>query len=37
MADDAVEMLNNYGFKAIRLESGFPEWMMNNLTVEQNT
>lgn len=37
MAYDAVEMLNNHGFKAIRLETGFPEWKVNGLPVEQST
>lgn len=37
MAYDAVKLLKQHGFKANRLESGFPEWMMNNLPVEQNT
>ncbi|MGF1670716.1 MAG: ArsR/SmtB family transcription factor [Balneolaceae bacterium] len=37
MAYDAVELLNNHGFKAFRLESGYPEWMMENLPVEQST
>lgn len=34
MADDAVEMLNNSGFNAARLASGFPEWQMQGLPVE---
>lgn len=36
MADDAVKLLKQHGFKASRLETGFPEWMMNDLPVEQN-
>lgn len=31
MADDAVEILNEYGFKAKRLEIGFPEWEAQGL------
>ncbi len=35
MAYDAVELLNNHGFKAFRLETGFPEWKVKGLPVEQ--
>lgn len=35
MADDAVELLNNHGFKAARLETGFPEWKVKGLPVDQ--
>ncbi|MCC5940893.1 MAG: ArsR family transcriptional regulator [Balneolaceae bacterium] len=35
MADNAVEMLINHGYKAVRLESGFPEWKSKGLPVEQ--
>lgn len=31
---DAVEMLRSRGFKAFRLEDGFPEWKANNLPFE---
>lgn len=34
MADDAVELLINHGFKAVRLETGFPEWKVKGLPVE---
>lgn len=33
MAYDAVELLNKHGFKAVRLESGFPEWVVKGLPV----
>lgn len=35
MADDAVELLNNKGFRAFRLETGFPEWKAKGLPIEQ--
>lgn len=35
MADDAVELLRKYGYKAIRLDSGYPEWKLKDLPVEQ--
>ncbi|TVR15277.1 MAG: ArsR family transcriptional regulator [Balneolaceae bacterium] len=35
MAYDAVELLNKHGFKAVRLETGFPEWEVKGLPVEQ--
>lgn len=31
---DAVEQLRNKGFKARRLQDGFPEWKLNGLPVE---
>ncbi|MCC5908343.1 MAG: rhodanese-like domain-containing protein [Balneolaceae bacterium] len=34
MAHDALELLNKHGFKAVRLETGFPEWEINGLPVE---
>ncbi len=33
-ADDAVELLSKEGFKAKRLDEGFPEWMLDELPVE---
>lgn len=36
MADEAVEMLRTYGFRSKRLDEGFPEWMLQDLPVEQN-
>ena len=35
MADDAVEMLNQYGYRASRLEKGFPDWEAGNLPTER--
>lgn len=32
---DAVETLRNKGFKALRLEDGFPEWKANHLPIEK--
>jgi rhodanese-related sulfurtransferase/biotin operon repressor len=37
LAFDAVEKLREQGFKASRLEDGFPEWKMAGLPVEKNT
>ena len=34
MADDAVDLLTRHGYKATRLEQGFPEWKANGLPVE---
>ena len=34
MADDAVEMLNQYGYRASRLEKGFPDWEAAKLPVQ---
>lgn len=34
-ADDAVELLREKGFNATRLDEGFPEWMLDELPVEQ--
>lgn len=31
MADEAVEILRNNGFRSKRLEGGYPEWLMKNL------
>lgn len=31
---DAVEILRTHGFKAVRLEDGFPEWKSHNLPFE---
>lgn len=33
-ADEAVELLNEKGFNAKRLDEGFPEWMLEELPVE---
>jgi rhodanese-related sulfurtransferase len=33
-ADDAVQFLIQYGFKAKRLEEGFPDWKISGLPVE---
>lgn len=30
MADDAVELLKQHGFKSKRLEEGYPEWVLQN-------
>lgn len=35
-ADEAVAMLNEAGYKAMRLEEGFPDWAMMGLPVESN-
>jgi rhodanese-related sulfurtransferase len=35
-ADDAVELLNEKGFNAKRLDEGFPEWMLDQLPIEQS-
>jgi rhodanese-related sulfurtransferase len=35
MADEAVDYLNKNGFKAKRLEHGFPEWENEGLPIEQ--
>lgn len=35
-ADDAVELLREKGFNAKRLDEGFPEWMLDELPVEQS-
>lgn len=35
MADEAVDFLNKNGFKAKRLEYGFPEWESKGLPIEQ--
>lgn len=35
MADEAVNYLRNNGFKAKRLEYGFPDWQENGLPVER--
>lgn len=35
-ADEAVAMLNAAGYKAMRLEEGFPDWAMMGLPVESN-
>lgn len=34
-ADEAVELLNEKGFNAKRLDEGYPEWMLDELPVEQ--
>ncbi|WP_445664681.1 ArsR/SmtB family transcription factor [Fodinibius sp. AD559] len=34
MADDAVELLKQHGFESKRLEEGYPEWMLQNLSAE---
>lgn len=34
-ADDAVELLREKGFNAKRLDEGYPEWMMDELPIEQ--
>ena len=33
-ADEAVAMLTKAGFKATRLEEGFPDWKLQELPVE---
>lgn len=35
-ADEAVALLNKAGFKAMRLEEGFPDWQVMGLPVESN-
>lgn len=35
-ADDAVALLNKAGYKAARLEEGFPDWALMGLPVEVN-
>lgn len=35
-ADDAVELLREKGFNAKRLDAGYPEWMLEQLPVEQS-
>ena len=35
-ADDAVELLRQKGFNAKRLDEGYPEWMLEQLPVEQS-
>lgn len=35
-ADDAVELLSKKGFNAKRLDEGFPEWMLDELPVEDS-
>lgn len=35
-ADEAVALLNNAGYKATRLEEGFPDWAVIGLPVESN-
>lgn len=37
LAFDAVEKLRQQGFKASRLEDGFPEWKTAGLPIEKNT
>ncbi len=37
MADEAVNLLHEHGFKAKRLELGFPEWEANGLPVEKSS
>ena len=37
MAIDAVEILTNEGFDAIRMEDGVPDWRMRGLPVEYST
>ena len=35
-ADEAVALLTKSGYKAVRLEEGFPDWALMNLPVEVN-
>lgn len=35
-ADEAVELLRRAGYKAARLEEGFPDWLLLGLPVESN-
>jgi rhodanese-related sulfurtransferase len=35
-ADQAVDVLRNSGFRAFRLEAGFPEWEAKGLPVEHD-
>jgi len=37
LAFDAIEKLRKQGFKASRLEDGFPEWKIAGLPIEKNT
>jgi rhodanese-related sulfurtransferase len=34
LADEAIQMLNQKGFKALRLENGYPDWEARGLPVE---
>jgi len=34
---DAVEQLRKQGFKARRLQDGFPEWKLQGLPIEQSS
>ena len=36
-ADQAVGILRGAGYKALRLDGGFPEWQMKGMPVERNT
>ncbi len=36
-ADEAVELLQSKGYKAVRLETGFPEWMIAGYPVSQES
>jgi rhodanese-related sulfurtransferase/DNA-binding transcriptional ArsR family regulator len=36
-ADEAVELLNSKGYKAFRLESGFPEWKIQGYPIAQDS
>lgn len=34
MADDAVKVLNEHGYRAVRLDMGYPEWQTKGLPIE---
>ncbi|MEX0685472.1 MAG: metalloregulator ArsR/SmtB family transcription factor [Balneolales bacterium] len=34
LADDAIKLLNDYGYRAIRLEVGYPEWSAKGFPIE---
>ncbi len=34
-ADEAIDLLRSKGFKALRLETGFPEWMIEGYPISQ--
>jgi rhodanese-related sulfurtransferase len=33
MADDAIKLLNEHGYRATRLEAGYPEWQSKGFPV----
>ncbi len=36
LADEAVEMLKQKGYRAARLENGYPDWAARDLPVEES-